>query len=548
MTQRGQGNERVTPADGQPWEQQPWRPAGDGPNDPGSPPLPEYAEYGEYGGHSEYGAYGERDQGYGPRHGRQDGPGYGPGGEQPGYGGQYGGYDGGTRDGGAQPSYGAPGEGAQPGGQPYAQEPYGGGHGYGYPGGGAQPLPAESPAPGAADATQYLPPMPGGGHGQNPDAQATQYIPPFPQQNGHGAEPGQNPDAQATQFLSPVPPPQPDGPRTPPYSAPRAADGEDAPRQPPAEFDNLFRSDDGTPARGGRMNQTRGVSLNPPQGQGQFADPAQQPPQPAPGYGYPQPGYGYPPPAGPGPARPGGYGYPPPATAGGYGTPPPARPDDYRTDGSGPGRKKSPAILVAAVAGVAAVGLGVGALLSTGGGGGDGDKDQSTVAAQSPAASASSGTSAGSDAAAGQAKALDGLLADSNSSREAVIGAVGDIKSCKNLDGAADDLHGAASQRQGLVDRLGKITIDKLPDHAALAAALTEGWKASASADNHYAQWAAQAKSHKVCKHGSARRTGATGEGDRASGEATTAKTRAAKLWNSVATRYGLKQRTASDL
>ncbi|GAA3739596.1 hypothetical protein [Streptomyces tremellae] len=545
MTQRGQGNERVTPADGQPWEQQPWRPAGDGPNDPGGLPLPEYSPYSEYG---EYGEYGERDdRGHGPRHGRQDGSGYGPGAGQPGYGGEYGGYGGGSPDGGSyggahRASYGAPGEGAHADGQPYAPEPYGGGHGYGYPRGGAQPLPAESPAPGAADATQYLPPVAGGGQGQDPDAQATQYIPPFPQQNGHVGERGQNPDAQATQFLSPVPPPQPDGPHTPPYTPPRSADGEDAPRQPPAEFDNLFRSDDGTPARGGRMNQTRGVSLNPPLSQGQFADPTQQLPLRAPGYGYP-------PPAGPGPAQPGGYGYPPPAQpSGGYGTPPPARPDDYRADGSRPGRKKSPAILIAAVAGVAAVGLGVGALLSTGGGGGDGDKDQSTVAAQSPAASASGGATAGSDAAAGQAKALDALLADSNSSREAVIGAVGSIKSCKNLDGAADDLHGAASQRQGLVDRLGKITIDKLPDHAALAAALTEGWKASASADNHYAQWATQAKSRKVCKHGSARRTSATGQGDRASGEATTAKTRAAKLWNSIAGQYGLQQRTASDL
>lgn len=129
-----------------------------------------------------------------------------------------------------------------------------------------------------------------------------------------------------------------------------------------------------------------------------------------------------------------------------------------------------------------------------------------------------------------------------------MIGAVADIKSCKNLDGAATDLHNAATQRQGLVDQLGKITIDKLPDHAELAASLTQGWKASAAADDHYAQWAKQAKSRKVCKHGSARRTSAAGEGDTSSGQATTAKTRAAKLWNAVATQYGLKQRSSSDL
>ncbi|MCF3964898.1 hypothetical protein L1885_25250, partial [Streptomyces fuscigenes] len=205
------------------------------------------------------------------------------------------------------------------------------------------------------------------------------------------------------------------------------------------------------------------------------------------------------------------------------------------------------AILIAAVAAVAVVGLGVGALLS--GGGGDDKQDTSATAADTSAASPSAaGQGGGDDAAQGQAKALDALLSDSNNSREAVIGAVADIKSCKDLDGAASHLHDAATQRQGLVDQLGKITMDKLPSHDELAASLTEGWKASAAADNHYAQWAREAKSRKVCKHGSAHRTAAAGQGDKSSGEATTAKTRAAKLWNAVASQYGLKQRTASDL
>ena len=131
------------------------------------------------------------------------------------------------------------------------------------------------------------------------------------------------------------------------------------------------------------------------------------------------------------------------------------------------------------------------------------DDKQPVAAASSPAAQPS--TQAAADPAKPQAEALDKLLADSNNSRSAVIGAVENIKSCTNLDQAVTDLQGAAQQRRELVTRLQELSVDKLPDHAQLTASLTKAWQASASADDHYAAWARQAKNGKKVLQGTAR-------------------------------------------
>ncbi|MFD7441758.1 hypothetical protein ACFV9O_10620, partial [Streptomyces sp. NPDC059909] len=152
------------------------------------------------------------------------------------------------------------------------------------------------------------------------------------------------------------------------------------------------------------------------------------------------------------------------------------------------------------------------------------------------------------DAAKAQAEALDKLLADSNDSRAAVIRSVDAIKKCQNLDQAATDLRGAAEQRRGLVTRLQGLSVDKLPDNAALTEALTEAWNASAKADDHYAEWAGQVDGKKGCRDGRARRTGQLSEAEKASVDATKAKREAAGLWNSIATDYDLTKRDAGDL
>ncbi|MER6104231.1 hypothetical protein ABT115_18350 [Streptomyces sp. NPDC001832] len=361
----------------------------------------------------------------------------------------------------------------------------------------AQPLPPEA-VPGMGmggdtDATQYIAPVsagpaPGALPPESP-AEATQFLDhgaPQPQVYQQPQAPAYGGDAEPTQFIPPVPAGAPYGIRP----------GTPDERQPPAEFDNLFRSE-------GPAGATQQMPRFDPTQQRQGAH---QPPQPQ---------YQ---PVGEGPQG-----------------------------GTGQRKKRAHVTLIAAVvAGCAVVGLGAGALMSSGGDKGTDDK-QPVAAASSPAAQPS--TQAPADPVKLQAEALDELLADSNDSRAAVVGAVENIKTCTDLDQAATDLKGAAQQRRDLVTRLERLTIDKLPNHAQLSASLTKAWQASAAADEHYAAWAGQVKSgKKFCKHGKARTTSETQQATVQSGEASKAKQEASGLWNSIASKYGLTQRAATEL
>ena len=220
----------------------------------------------------------------------------------------------------------------------------------------------------------------------------------------------------------------------------------------------------------------------------------------------------------------------------GYGQDPQSAAPAPGRGGSGRGKLSPPALIGIIVAACAVVGLAVGAAFS--GGGGD-----SQNAGASSSAGASTAPAAAGDAA-GQAKELDALLADSNNSRSQVINAVQTIKTCGNLGQAATDLRNAAGQRGDLVTRLGKLNVGQLPNHDQLVTRLTAAWQASAAADEHYAAWA----EHSGCKKGHPKATAEFLQGNRSSGEATIAKKAAADLWNPIARQYGLTERQFSDL
>lgn len=388
-------------------------------------------------------------------------------------------------------------------------QPYGGSPMPPYAGYGGQQPPMD------ADATQMMPPHPGTPP-PGPDAEATQYMPyqPQPQSQPYG------PDADATRMLppqgaapgQPLPPESVGDPHAaagpPPPSAPYGIrPGAPGDRQPPAEFDNLFRAD-------------------PPAGPAGPAGPP--PPQQPPAMPYQGQGQGQA--AG---WQPDGGGYSGYDGHTGYG--------DH--DGGGRGGVSPRVLIGVGVAALVAIGLITGAALS----GGDGDpqaKDGGTPSA----APAGNGESAAPDDAKAQAKALSGLLAQSNNSRNAVIGAVQNIKKCEDLAKAAQDLRDAANQRESLVKKLGDLETGALPQHDALTSALTDAWNASAEADNAYAAWGDQVAGDKGCHKGKARSTHQQAKGNRASGDASAAKKEAAKLWNPIARKYGLDERQASQL
>ncbi|MEU4147235.1 hypothetical protein [Streptomyces parvulus] len=361
-------------------------------------------------------------------------------------------------------------------------------------------------ASGDEGATQYIPHIPPVGPGAlpperpaQPQAESTQFLGRAPQYSapsagGQQPAPAAHSDADATQYIAPVP--------GGPYGG---APGGDEGRQPPAEFDNLFRGAEGP------------------------ASATQQMPR----FDEPQPHHT----AGPSAYAPQGPG------GGGGGR---RRGND---GGGGGGRGGSRVPLIAAVGvALAVVGVGAGAMMA--GGGGDDEKSENQpVSATAPASeSASASAPESADPVRQQAVELDKLLAESGNGRTSVINAVGDVKSCDNLPQAAKDLREAAKQRTGLVESLAKLSVDKLPRHTELTAALNKAWQASASADNHYAAWADQTAGKKGCKKGAARTTSHTQAGNRESGTASKEKAVAAGLWNAIAKQYGLTERQPTQL
>ncbi|MGW1836784.1 hypothetical protein [Streptomyces sp. NPDC002067] len=381
----------------------------------------------------------------------------------------------------------------------------------------AAPLP---PASGDADATALLPPV---GAGPAPGAaplppetagrpetpgESTQMLRSLrPPRNRAAAPPAAPGDSEATQYLPPVgaggPAPQPGG-------APLGAQpGGAAERPTPAEFEGLFRAAPGAAASPPAPDATAQLP--------RFDDQA-------------------PPPYGPGGDR---HGFPP---GGGHEAPHPGY------DDAPAGRRRLSPVVVVGIVVVALAGAGIGLGWALSGGDDDAKKKEPSTGAARSATKDAAPPSPTADPAEEQAKKLDALLADSNSSRSAVINAVRDIRGCDNLPGAAKDLKGAANQRNQMVSRLQGLPLDKVPRHAELTAALTTAWKSSAAADNHYAAWAGQVAGKKGCHKGHARNTGHTAQGTAASGAATKAKEQAARLWNPIAQKYGLRTHQAGDL
>ncbi|MEV1009229.1 hypothetical protein [Streptomyces sp. NPDC049881] len=344
--------------------------------------------------------------------------------------------------------------------------------------------------------TQMIPPV-------RDDAAPTQMIPPIAAGDPEATtqlravRPGHTPPAAG----HPQEPPRPHEPQYP--QNPQAQNGawspqQPAPQGPPGGFDNLFRS-------------------------------ASEPP---------------------GPPGPGGPQYP------------------YDDDDE-PRRSPKVLVAVAVIVALAVVGLAAGAML----GGGDDDGGQAAAPSSSESADPSAdpsgdapaeGEEGGDDAEGGdeepteeaddaearaQATALSDLLAQSNSSRDAVIRSVENIRGCRELEAATTDLRAARDQRNNLVSQLQGLDIGALENSAELSQALTEAWQASAEADEHYAVWAEEARTNpQVCQGGTAQHTDRANQGDAASGRATEAKQRAAGLWNPLASGYGLPEREPSAL
>ena len=377
--------------------------------------------------------------------------------------------------------------------------------------GGALPGPGPMPGPLGAGPLGGGP-MPPGGEG------ATQFLPPFPQ-----PEPGY--DYSAPQTYGSGYPDQGQGPLQGQAQGPLQNQGyadqgqlQDQGYQDPQAYPQQ---------QGGQIQPYGGQQASYGGQQASYGGQQASYGQPT-AYGQPvqQPSYGGQPPYGQQPG--GGY------SGGGSGYAAPG--------GGGSARRRfsNRAIAIAAIAVCAVVGISAAALA----GGGGGAAKSGTTASSSVSSSASTAPVSESKV---QAQALSDLLATAANGRSAVIAAVGNVKGCQSLSQSQQDLTTAAGLRKQLIQQLGLLQTNQLAHGSELVGELRQGWQASADADTHYAAWAAQSVSS--CAHTHHPSTGGQLEqGDAASGTATDAKAKAARLWNDIAKQTGMPERSGSQL
>jgi hypothetical protein len=157
-------------------------------------------------------------------------------------------------------------------------------------------------------------------------------------------------------------------------------------------------------------------------------------------------------------------------------------------------------------------------------------------------------SSATTDATLQQAQAVDALLDSSASGRHLVgpvVIALADCNSSIAPTAAVSSLQQAVSNRTGLLQQLGQLQVDALPDGASLRSLLQAAWNHSLQADQHYLNWAQSIANGSACNTQNSEKLA----GDAASVSATQAKASFVSAWNaSVAGPQNLTPRQESNL
>jgi len=162
----------------------------------------------------------------------------------------------------------------------------------------------------------------------------------------------------------------------------------------------------------------------------------------------------------------------------------------------------------------------------------------SADASGAPATSAPPAAStAASDTAMQQANALYALIYQYTPFRSDTNAAIWDVGGCRNLSNAQSQLRAIARKRQEQVEQLAALNVSKVPDHAQLVAALKKAWITSAQTDTAYANIAADLQTG--CTSGAIKTDPSYQQADADAQAASTAKSEAARVWNSNADELG---------
>ena len=225
-------------------------------------------------------------------------------------------------------------------------------------------------------------------------------------------------------------------------------------------------------------------------------------------------------------------------------------------DGAGPGpskpRRRAPRPALAAAAVVAvivAVVTGVALSNQSAPARSPARSTTSSPAGRSPSPS-STGVSttpspSGAVLAAQQAAALGALLTSSAAARTTLHQAVTQVGACANLPGAVSKLQDVVNQRSSEYGRASALATSALPDGAKVKSALVAALGISLKADQDYLAWARQQQSGGCA---AASQSGAYNAAFSASQQADAAKQAFVQLWNPVAARYGIAQKSPRDI
>jgi serine/threonine protein kinase len=144
-----------------------------------------------------------------------------------------------------------------------------------------------------------------------------------------------------------------------------------------------------------------------------------------------------------------------------------------------------------------------------------------------------------------QAAALSALLTSSAAARTALHNAVTQVGGCTNLSGAVSQLQTVANQRAGQYGRASALPTAALPGGAQVKSKLLTALGNSLTADRDYLSWARQ-QLKGGCTPSS--QSSAYNAAFSASQRADAAKQAFVQVWNPVAARYGVAQKSPRDI
>jgi serine/threonine protein kinase len=144
-----------------------------------------------------------------------------------------------------------------------------------------------------------------------------------------------------------------------------------------------------------------------------------------------------------------------------------------------------------------------------------------------------------------QAAALSALLTSSAAARTALHNAVTQVGACTNLSGAVGQLQAVENQRAGQYGRALALPTAALPGGAQVKSKLLAALGSSLTADRDYVSWARQQLTG-GCTPSS--QSSAYNAAFSASQRADAAKQAFVQVWNPVAARYGIAQKSPRDI